>query len=444
MAQAEVDHIIEIMKNAAQKQLQQQQLKIEQQRADAATEFEKARIKQDQETLKQRKAEFDANFDLAKKAADVMHMQSMQQVIAGLKKGETIPGETISPAASTLPSGEANYTPINPAQATSEVHQLPYNLGSVTIPTQVEEARRQAKIYEIANAPIEASKIKLAKEAEQARSDLAEQNKQYDFIRSITQKIYDDDRADAKNKNEMAMKKLELASQERVAKMRAGGDTQIHPGIIKQAMEGDVTREDILKMYNQVDQVRIQNEILNQGGNLLSNKDKELVGDFSQMVQATKYMQDLIANQPQISSEGNFARLKSHVAGPYKRLTDSNLAAIEQEIKGRSTLIARGFAKEKGNLSNQDIVRAQNMLPKVSEPVDANIKKYNDYIMEVDKAFRDKLSHLPKKQVDILRQKVGLLDVKLYDVGQASATQLPTNQAPSNRRPTLEELRNAK
>lgn len=140
------------------------------------------------------------------------------------------------------------------------------------------------------------------------------------------------------------------------------------------------------------------------------------------MVQAVKFMDEIISNQGQ-----NHNIISSHIGGAIDTFNQSVKGASD-ELSGRTSLLARGFAKEKGNLSNQDITRVQKMLPSRFDPVETNVKKRNDYIAELSKTIDAKLSNVPQKQRDMIKKKVGLFDIGLASVPGASK---PTNSSPA-------------
>lgn len=407
-----INALLEGVRIHTERQLHQKQQAIEQQRADAQTEAEKARIEQQKEELAQRKTQFEANLAMQKAAHNVAMVQATQALQEGFSKtGLTPPGARINPT-----NPEAGI-------GTMTMPGLGLNGADVTMPIQTPQAAaaQAANTYQIANKPIEEAKIRVeaAKQKEIEEAKLAA--KREDLDRMNVQKQYDDAREERRQKADLLRTQLEIASRERIARIQRGSMEEDLTPYVHQAINGDITREDInaMPLKNKDDKMRIFNAVIGSGAGLLDKEQKALVGDFSQMVEATKLMDQIIANQPKT---GN--RLTSHVLGPLARLTDPNLSGPEQQLAGHISLIARGFAKEKGNLSNKDIERVQNMLPSSSEPLDVNIKKRNDYLQELGKLIDSKLSNLPKAQREVIKKKVGLYGIDPPAQGQQAPQQV--------------------
>ena len=423
MAMEIVQGMMEILKEAnrkhlAEKELQQRQEAQESAAANRLAEQDE-RDRAFQATIKQHEA---AN-KIAQQAADIQlkmyklaGAEGLQKIGEAYQKTGVAPGAQIASMAS---SANGNFSPVNPQQATGAQITIPgmEDLGSIQVATPEIAATRQANLSRITDRPQVEAKIEESRALQSDMLKKQEEAKAADFTRSAMMKIYDDAREERRLTAENERARLMRASMERIARINKGAtDVDLTP-YAQQVVDGDLTREDVLRLpISKPDQMKLINAVTGAGAGLLSKDQKELVGDFSQMTQAIKLMDQIIANQPQTHN-----KISSNIAGAFSSL-DQNVTGPQEELNGRLSLIARGFAKEKGNLSNQDIERVKKMLPDRFQPVESNIKKRNDYLTEIGRTIDAKMANLPKAQREIIKKKVGLYDYSLSG-GPASTQQ---------------------
>ncbi len=425
MALQEVDRIIDILKTAHQQKMVEQEGKRRQEEQESLAQNRLAVRDQADKAFQQHVKDQEAQQKIAQQAADLqmkvykLHgAQALQQMGEEYQKTGVAPGGQAAPMATSATGGD--FSPANPQQATGAQLTIPgmEDLGSIQVATPERAAARQADLTRITQRPKVEAQIEESRALQADMLNKQAEAKQADLDRVNVQKQYDDARAAKVQEAEMARLKLTLASHERIAKIsRGASDMDLSP-YAQQIIDGDLSRDDVLKLpIPKPDQMRLINAVTGAGAGILSKDQKELVGDFSQMVQAVKLMDQIIANQPQTHN-----KITSHIAGAFSSL-DQNVTGPQEELNGHISLLARGFAKEKGNLSNKDIERVQKMLPDRYQPVETNIKKRDDYLIELDRTIDAKLASVPKAQRDMIKKKVGLLDIGLYNKEQPAQSQ---------------------
>lgn len=369
----------------------------------------------------------DKHFSLVQKAAkavqDVQTALHKQEITKNLQAGIKLPGDTVTPGVGDPSVSQGGFSPINPAQATSEVHQLPGDLGSVTIDTPEVAATKDAAVARIAGAPKEEALIREQKARIGEQSILAAQNKQADLDRMNAQKMYDDERAKQNKIADDARADKHNAVLKDIARIQASSRGQANQlpenfdldDFTAKVINGDTAKEDIPKLLGK-QSGNVQLLLGKNGVKALSKDQVGLVGEFKMLVDSVSLMDQVIAQQPQTTN-----RISSHIQGGFSRLTNPDLSRSEQELAGRLSVIARNLMKEKGALSNKDIERATNMMPSSSEPVKMNITKRNNYVKELNSVIDAKLSDIPEKQRLIIKKKLGLLDIPMAG-GQAVST----------------------
>src|ERR1017187_9765567 len=184
MALGEVDRIIEIMRNAHLNQQAQVAARQKQEEQDSMAANRLAQQDLEEKRLQQENQHFQASNDLANKIAQaqvaahkLQSMQTVQQMGQAVQQGAPAPsGSSTVPAISTLPNGEANASPVNPANATSNMLQIPGVEGQIQVATPQAHAEQQAQIAETLAAP--ARKTEQLKEQEMTARTLATQKAQ--------------------------------------------------------------------------------------------------------------------------------------------------------------------------------------------------------------------------------------------------------------------------
>lgn len=431
MANANYSVLSGIMDILKAQEVKKQQTILNQQNTNKQVE-EKRQFDQQ---LKLHQAQFDQQIkrdDLATKAADAMReleiAKQRSELANTLQKGGTVPGTTTQPVATSQTGGD--FTPMNPGQATEMIHTLPIKDSNgqpvqVRLPTPETYYANQAHFDEILKKPQRdfelkkqaednAADLKKAQEQKDADYERAELTKQMDYVRTMQSKGFDDARETKRISAENERARLLRGSMERIANIRAkgnlAGQIDLTP-TVQSIIDGETSIDEVNKMrLPNEDRVKLIGAVTGSGAKILTKDQIDQVGDFKQMVEAIKYMDQVIENQPKMYTKGF-----SHIAGALSTMNDA-VTTPEQELAGRAPIIARGFAKDRGSLSNQDIARVQaGMFPSRFQPVQANVKKRNDYRNELEKTIDAKLSGMPEAQRNILKHKIGILDVGLLD-----------------------------
>jgi len=432
MAQDAVNAILEGLKTHQAKVLEQTRLAIEKQRADAQTEAEKARIEQQKAQLEQAKKEFDLNHEIAKKHADLVTAQVTSQLGNQYQQTGVAPaGTSVSP---TIQGNGGMASPVNPQQATSQMLDIP-NVGQIQVATPEQYATRQADLSRITEKPKEEAKIR---ESQALQSDLLkkqEEAKQADFVRAIVQKQYDDNRAAASQTAETERAKLHIASAERIARIQAAARDKT-TGIdlspfAQDAIDGKITKEEVARLpVTMQEKAAIVDAVRGTGSQILRKDQADLVGDMNQVVSTIPLMDQVIQNQPQTHNV-----ISSHIGGLLSS-GNQDVTAPEKELMARTSVISR-FLKEKGNLSNRDIERVTKMIPSRFNPLETNIKLRDDFRLELNKLLDSKLANLPDAQRNIIKKRVGLLDIAPYGAVQQAA---PGGSQQSTLSPAAQQL----
>ncbi len=427
MGQASVDRVIEIMRGVAQKEIAARQAQIEQQRADQQGEQEKARIKQQQDELKQRKSEFDSQHALAQKAADFIHNQQMTAAAQKYQETGLQPaGTTINPAISTMPNGEANASPVNPVNATSQVMGFEGTPQTIPVQSPTQYATSQAKLQEITNKPMEDLRIRIEaakqKEIEQAKAE----GKAADLDRMNAQKQYDDARAKQAADAAFAREKYKVDADNRtrlqIANISKGStDVDLTP-YISQANNGEITQEDIKKLpLKPVDQMKVLNGVVSSGGRVLKEASKQNLTDMATVSTAIPHIADALnllkTNPIAVRTPGTDA---------YKQY---------QEAVNQAELVlpqvARIIGGEKGKMSNQQISYAQGSFIPTRNPIAAsyetNVKNAQDFVKTMNDIVKNHTVGMSPEHVNMLKENFGIKPLVLAP-GGGTAQQVPVTQ----------------
>lgn len=433
MALGEVQQIIEILRNAQQQKLAQQEL--DQRKAEQEARANQNLMEQDQrdKAFQEQIKQHEAQNKIAQQAADLqlkvykLHgAQALQEIGQKYQETGVAPGGQVAPMATSSTGGD--FSPINPQQATGAQLTIPgmEDLGSIQVATPERAAARQAGLDRIAMRPKVEAKIEESRALQADLLNKQDEAKSADFQRAAMMKVYDDERMDKKIKADAEQARLDRLSRERIANITKGGIDELDlTPIAQDAIEGKTSLEAINKLgISKLKKTQLINAVTGAGARILSQKQMDLVGDFSQLVNAIPYMDEIIRQQPQTTNY-----LSSKLGGVASTF-DTQLRASEKELDARASVVAR-FLREKGNLSNQDITRVMGLFPSRFDTVDVNIKKRDDFAKELTKIIDSQLDNVSPAQRNIIKKRVGLLDIGLYgsqskQVGTPNATHIWT------------------
>jgi len=415
MAQDAVNAILEGLKTHQAKVLQQTQLAIEKQRADAQTEAEQARIQQQQDQLEQAKKEFDANHELAKKAADLMHLQVMNKFGQQYQEtGIAPPGASFQP---TVQGSGGPASPVNPAAATSQLMSIP-GVGDMQVATPEANATRQAGLQRITGAPAEEAKTREEQAKQVAETVRQVALKREDLDRLNASKQYDREVRKEQMDAEMARLKYTQDQENYRARLKNQGDqTDLSP-YMAQALNGEMTQEDIKKLpLKPVDQMKIINGVVAPGGKVINNSTKQNLQDMSTISTAIPQIDQtlqLLKNNPvQVRLPGTDA---------FKQYNQSI-----QQLELILPQVARVIAGDKGRLTNQQMELANGGFIPSKNPLKSdlksNIKNREDFVNLMKDILNNHLTGMSPEHKALLKQNFGIKPLGAF--GAASETQGP-------------------
>src|ERR1035437_2844503 len=353
MAAVDVENILKGLQLGQQKLNEQQQRTLESQRIAAETEAEQARIEQQKGDLQERKRQF----DIATKATQAMHnltiAQETQRLSEGAMRGMPIPGATVTDAnqggGGGVAFGGANNgagqqiqapQPSNNAIPIGQQYQnvqMPSYLNidgqpnNVTLPSPETFAGQQAARERVLNAPAEESKTReqLAQIAGEQTKSLA--MKDLDYKRVEDAKAADFAREVQRNSTQIYIEKMRNDSAERVAKAKNQGESFDVEPLIDDAMHGHLSQEELNKMaISKSDKSRIMSGVLQQGGRIFTQTQKDLTPDLINAVKVVPLMDDFLSNQSQTTN------WFSAQLGGLGSTFDSHLNNLQDQIKSQT------------------------------------------------------------------------------------------------------------
>jgi hypothetical protein len=429
MALDVIDNILKGLQLADQRRFRQAELEQQKLDRDESSKRYSEEVKHRQAELKERQHQFDVTSKAAKALHDLTITQEKQKLSEGLLKGIPIPGATTQPAAPFTTSGIPSIENLNQANQVSQdyqLHTLPIqdsngNPIQVTLPRPEVFAEQQANIQRKLNEPETEQKIEVARAAEAERLKRQQELDQSNFLRTLVTQQFEDKRNKERIEADNTRTKWNIASRERIAQLTKGQSGIDLDPYIQDAIDGNLTTEDIRRLpIPKPQQMQLIDSVTHTGARILSNEQRDLVKEFGQLTGAIKYMDEIIQNQGSVET----SKIGGYLSGTLKTL-DPNVTTPEEELKGRASVVSR-FLKEKGNLSNQDINRVIGLFPSRFKPLITNIKKRNDYVKELDSLIESRLPNLTKEQRNIIKKRVGLLDVTELKSGQPTDKKLTT------------------
>jgi hypothetical protein len=374
-------------------------------------------VKRAEGEFKQRDEHFKISQEALSKQFALRVFEAKQEAIKNLQNDIAVPGVQSAPASEG--TGGAMFSPTNPQNATRQMVSFPQELGGGTqeIPSATQSATNQANRKRIIDAPTHEARLA---EIEKTRTMIAEQaaaNKAADEGRMLLLKAEDEKRELIRQRAETDRDKkhneviLQIAAMNKASKNDSGVDLGPYA---RDVIDGNMSLEQVQRLpLKQVEKATILGAVKSAGMSALTKEQMELVNEFPQIIGSIKYMDELITNQP--DHKGTAASWLSGAANSMNQA----LTGPEKELSARSSVVAR-FLREKGNLSNRDIERVQNMFPTRYNPKSTNIKFRNDFRKELDQLLDAKLASLPPAQRNIIKKRVGVLDVKDYESQQST------------------------
>jgi hypothetical protein len=391
-------------------------------------EDRKARVKEVQDRLDQQKTEFNAQHALAIKAADMVRqlneykvLQDKTSIAQHIMGGGAVPGDAQAPVGGNETTG--NFSPvggITDPNTTSVMHQIPMGDGQpplqMTLPTPNAYATQQANIARITNAPAEEAKTRESVATQSAMTDKLLAGKAADDERVQAAKAQDflreTQREKAQADLQLQLERMRTASAERInASKNNGSSIDVEP-LIQDGVNGNLSQEELNRMaITKQDKAMITNGVLQAGGRLYTQAQKDVIPTFVNAVKTVGNMDEFIANQPQSKNW-----LAAQIGG-LGTAFDSKLNNLQDMIKADTMAIAKTIQGAKGQrIMNLELKLAQGgFVPKRNQTLEENVIRRNQYVQSLQDVVRANLSSLPPESVNATLQRLGILDIPMLD-----------------------------
>lgn len=421
MALAEVQQIMEILKSAQQRKLDQQKIDADNEQNKNTNEYRKALIDDAHKHLDEDKRQFDAQHALAIKAAegvkatqDLAHLKTKSDLSQFILGGGVIPGDTTQAAGGGADNG---FSPVGGASsplATSVMHTIPMGEGSAPLQLQLpsqsiydaqqkEQAQKQAGISTILDRPKVDAKIEEARTLQADMLKKQDEAKQADLYKIMAQR--GEDAKIRKEAEDAQMARLQYSQQQE--NYRAGlknqqDQTDLSPYIMM-GQTGELTQEDINKLpLKAAEKMKITNGVIAPGGRILSSTSKQSLMDMSTISTAVPHLDYALK------------LLKDHPIAARTPGTDAYKQY--QEALGQVELVlpqvGRIIAGDKGRMSNQQIKYAEGSFLPSRNPITAdyqtNLKNRNDFVKTMDDVMNTHLTGMSEKHKAFLKDNFGI------------------------------------
>lgn len=367
----------------------------EDERANQSKEqIERDRIQQAKDQISEQKRQFDLTHKLTQAAQHVALLKQEQDLIGNISEGQTVPGDS-----------EISRRQVQNGDDIDEyvTHKLPLqdesgNNLQVELPSPETYARMQAK----RNLAIKLPELSAAHDYKMGE---IKATKDADFDKMKQQKLDDADKArlheeaetgrnDATNKARIAVAQINHAT--------GLADFDPEPWI-NGITNGDYTTDDVKKSLPKAQATAILNSAAQGKIRPLDSKQKDFLANIKGTADTLGKMDQFLQLLPDSSSK---------VGGIFTGLTSTlspELTNLENEMAGRSTVIARQIAQDKGNIPVKLLDRAvSGYIPSRFDPKQNAIKKRDDFAKDLDSMIESHLGTLSPQQRILIKKKYGL------------------------------------
>lgn len=411
MALEEAMGVAEAFRFAAQHALAKRQLDQVKEERDTQAQLARDRfneeIKQHQENAKRQATLDKAQLDVYGANLSQLGQKALDNILQG---GAPPPGTTISPTASSLPSGEANFSPMNPQQATGQIVQMPGYAPQQT-PTTEGYAQNQSRLWDMVNAAKNKQELvkEAAKQAEIEKGKVEMAAAMMDRLN--TSKKYDEDRAaataEAAWKRDKYRVDADNANRLTIANINAKKGTEplydIKPHVLD-GLNGNVTQE----VFNKVqlpkgDKQAITDAMTQIGARFLTDKQKELFDTMQGASEALKPMTDLIDKSSY--SEGTTDAIPLAA----KDYLNSDIRAIHNRLQGRALMMASVVSGQPPSRISDPDVKAtlKGYIPTLLDTTKNKIIQYDSFVDILNKKIKTQLKDFSEKQQSVLAANIG-------------------------------------
>jgi len=457
MAQADVNNILEGLRQHAQKVQAAGQLALEQSRLDAEKEQKKKELEFQQKQIDATNKLAQGHLDLAKKAVDIAaqtHASQLEQQYQ--QTGNLPPGSKVEPndtgggggvgflGAGTQATGQTVAPqPDNGNQSTqglysditlpvTDSNNNPIKLSQVANPTVF--AQQQVDRQRVLNAPAEETKTRELLASKEQDEERLKESKAADFSRFMMQKMYDDQRRKEQDDAAFAREKYKAANDLTIAKLKLAGDqTDLSP-YISQAQNGELTTEGIKKLpIKPVEQMKIMNGVIQPGGRVINDATQQTLKDMATISTAIPNLDSALAT---LKDNPILARTPGTQA--YK---DYNEALHQVELV--LPQVGRIIAGDKGRMSNQQIKYAEGaFLPSrnpIGTDIKTNIKNRNDFVNTMNDVIKSHLAGMTPEHQALLKENFGVKPLTPFGISPGLDNQ-QQGQQPQGLSPAAIEL----
>ena len=430
MALAEVDRIIEIMRNAHLNQQAQVAARQKQEEQDSMAANRLAQQDLEEKRLQQENQHFQASNDLANKIAQaqvaahkLQSMQTVQQMGQAVQQGAPAPaGSSTVPAISTLPNGEANASPVNPANATSNMLQIPGVEGQIQVATPQAYAQQQAGIKTIEQAP-DIAKMQATQEAETKRqvavtaTTQAEETKRQATINAQNQAAairLEQER----QKGELQRTNIQSGTQLQIAKLPYAifnnMDPQTRAATVQPSIDaltnGDMSATQVQKEFNEKGMAGAGTAVIStfMGAGGVPPTDAQV--KFKQSVQPVVDVLPLIKQYIDMLPKTSTGT-KGFITGvTHPDILNPQLDALMKQIDFNIATVAKNLSGDQGQRLQKALLEpaAGGFLPSKFKSTEYNVSNFNKLVDVVNSAIDTQLGSLPKAQRAAIKNSMGL------------------------------------
>lgn len=386
MSMLEVQEILEGLKNAQARRMQNNQLALEQQKLQQDQEAQEEELKIRHQELDQQ----DRHFQITAKAAMALHQMQIaehkQKLAQDLQSGLAVPG-AIPLTPQTSDGTQVVQLPQMGDEDPSTISVNPTAFAK----TQADLARIVLEPKEEAEAKKQDAIGKRAQELQDKKDAAAEQRTQ------------EHDQAMLSRTQLMVMKALEAA------RLKNDADPQNQVDLsnyVQSAMNGGMTQDDVNKLaISKNDKQRLMSMVTSMGGTVLTKDQKKAIDDAKTSVQAINLVDQFLNQIPDSSS--NLGMLKNLPGNA----TKPKLRQISQELDQMTPGITRTTSGLNRVNQNELVWNRNGFKPNLTLPKTDNISKRNDFVDFTLRGIDEQLKGIPAAQRSLIKKEIGALDI---------------------------------
>lgn len=410
----------------------QRSLDIEQQRASAATEAEKARIEQEKESLKQRQHEFDVTSKAAQALHNMQIMSEEQKIATGAAQTGIMPpgvGSSPIPVGGSVNLPGIGQIPIPPQVAAGNTVSFPSG-HTIDIPTPQVFAQQQADIARITNKPAEEAKTREQAAVQAAETErqlkVGQQGFQQRLQEIDKQNQYENQRQANMISAQAAIHNSENAAALQRAMITSSGGLFGMPGQFNSGVHIVTSDDGEPQVIHQNPADYITNTIGRlENGTLSSDELKKTdskgaptilrLASQRGIVPLTKDQQTNLKDLEEVSKAvpllKEMAEIRASSGTSFVPGTDAyKLFEADKDKLGKYTANITRVLGNIRRLNTQDVELTLNSMIPSRAPwkgATTGIDKYNEFVTSLQNDFNTATNTLPKNQQDLIRQRLG-------------------------------------